>query len=76
MTRIHAGTCQHYQPDGCTKHQNPDLTRAVGHSCCGRCSQGRAHKTEAWGHAPLFEHAYYEGLVTPGVCTICKQGPH
>lgn len=28
------------------------------------------------GHAPLFPHAYVEGLVTPGVCSVCKQGPH
>jgi hypothetical protein len=73
MTRIGPWTCQH---NGCLKHTYRDLSDAVGHTCCGRCPSGKACMDAAWGHAPLFPHAYAEGLVTPGVCAVCKKGPH
>lgn len=73
MTLTGPWTCSHY---GCLKHGNGDLSSAVGHQCCGRCSDGQACKSNAWGDAPITPHAYYEGLLTPGVCSICKHGPH
>ena len=73
MTLVGPWTCHH---NGCLKHSYPDLERAVGHPCCGRCPQGLSCKSAAWGDAPVFEHPYLEGLVTPGVCSICKHGPH
>lgn len=73
MTLVGPWTCQH---NGCLKHANGDLSNEVGHTCCGRCPSGEACKEAAWGHAPLFPHAYAEGLVTPRVCSVCKQGPH
>lgn len=73
MTLVGEWTCDH---NGCLKHRMLDLSLVVGHRCCGRCAEGQAHKTAAWGDAPLIEHAYYEGLVTPGVCTVCGEGPH
>ena len=73
MTRTGPWTCSHYR---CLKHQTPALSDAVGHSCCGRCSEGVDCKQRAWGGAPLFPHPFEEGLVTSGVCTTCKGGPH
>jgi hypothetical protein len=73
MTLIGPWTCQH---NGCLKHaQGHHLSNEVGHTCCGRCPSGKACKDAAWGHAPLFPHAYVEGLM-PGVRTVCKQGSH
>jgi hypothetical protein len=71
MTQVGPWTCEH-----CLKHQQPDLSNAVGHSCCGRCLEGLAHLEAAWPQAPYFPHEYSEGLVTPGVCSVCKLGPH
>lgn len=65
-------TCSHY---GCAKHGYPALTRAVGHTCCGRCSEGEACKEDVWKDAPLYPHAYEESPIKPGICTTCM-GPH
>jgi hypothetical protein len=73
MTLVGSWTCEH---NGCLKHTNSALSREVGHTCCGRCPSGKACKEAAWGHAPLFPHAYAEGLVTPGVCSLCRQSAH
>lgn len=73
MVGVGVWTCHH---DGCLKHANWDLSDAVHHTCCGRCPDGEACKEGAWGHAPHFPHAYAEGMMTPGVCVVCKQGPH
>lgn len=77
MTEIGFWTCQH---SGCLKHQNPRLSMTIGHTCCGRCSDGRACVQAAWGDAPVFPHAYEPPIVDVtgnGMrCVICKQGPH
>lgn len=73
MTLVGPWTCNH---NGCLKHGYPALGNAVGHTCCGRCREGQACKTAAWGYAPLFEHPYEESPIRAGVCTTCKGGPH
>ena len=73
MTLVGPWTCHHY---GCLKHADRDLSNEVGHTCCGRCASGEACKDAVWRHAPFFPHAYAEELVTAGVCSVCRHGPH
>jgi hypothetical protein len=71
MTLVGPWTCVHGR---CLKHLNHDLSEAVGHACCGRCPDGEACKESAWGHAPLFPHAYVRSLEDK--CLVCKREPH
>jgi hypothetical protein len=71
----HAGgyyVCSH---TGCSKKVNPTIT---GHDCCGRCQRGRNCLSAAQRHYDgpgSFAHTYFEGLLFPGVCTVCGE-PH
>lgn len=73
----HAGgyyACSHM---GCSKKVNPTI---IGHDCCGRCGHSRQH--DCLGAAQRdysgpggFSHTYFEGLLRPGVCTVCGEQP-
>jgi hypothetical protein len=76
MYTNHAGgyyQCSHW---GCSKKINHMYM--TDHDCCGRCSRGRecikAAASEYDGPGG-FPHAYFEGVMTPGVCSICGEGP-
>lgn len=71
----HAGgyyVCSH---TGCSKKVNKTIT---DHDCCGRCSRGwdclRAAQRDYDGPGG-FSHTYFEGLLRPGVCTVCGEPP-
>ncbi|WP_051900881.1 hypothetical protein [Streptomyces aureus] len=76
MYTNHAGgyyVCSH---TGCSKKINHIYM--TDHDCCGRCSRGRdcmkAAASEYDGPGG-FPHTYFEGLLYPGVCTVCGEGP-
>ncbi|MFE7712686.1 hypothetical protein ACFU6I_44765 [Streptomyces sp. NPDC057486] len=64
--------CSH---SGCSKKVNPTIT---DHGCCGRCWPGRDCLSAAqrdYDGPGSFAHTYFEGLLRPGVCTVCGEPP-
>jgi len=71
----HAGGYYECSHQGCRKKVNPTI---FGHDCCGRCWRGRDCRSAAqrdYDGPGGFAHTYFEGILFPGVCTVCGEPP-
>lgn len=62
--------CRH---GACSKKADPII---IDHRCCGRCQPGRncrSAASDAYDGPGTFAHDYHEGILDPGMCTVCGE---